>query len=116
MQLDRILQLREEKAQLYEAVRVRGRHALSDRAKYAAIARVGEIDREIADTERGGPEEPPKHPLDGLTIDELRALYDEKLAAYKESDGRDARQQAELLTINTRIERMKAEVTTNVEN
>lgn len=111
MQLERILQLREEKAQLYEAVRVRGRHALSDRAKYAAIARVGEIDREIGDIERGGPEESPKHPLDGLAIDELRTLYDEKRAAYEQSDGRDARKQAELMTINTRIERMEAEGT-----
>jgi hypothetical protein len=103
MDLQRILSLREERAQLEEALRIPGRHALGLSARNAALTRIREIITEIDAIER--PQETQDNPLDVMTVDELQALYDAKRDAYTAKRGRDTRGAAELTGIMTRIQK-----------
>lgn len=121
MDITKILELNEEKTRLLEACAVTGaRHGLSDKAKNAALQRVAEINQEIRDIEN-----PPVvivDPLDEMTLEELRALYDQRRDEYLNYNkdefapgerplmrSRDTRKEVELMKIDWRIQALEAQ-------
>ena len=118
MDLNRILELREEKEQLNKELQLSGRQGLSDRAKYAAMRRIAEINEQITQIEN--PQYAPIDPLESLSLEELKVIYEEMKAEYLGFDpmrfgsgkplrSNDPRKQAALMTIQTRIQRLEAE-------
>lgn len=116
--INKVLELNKERAQLNEALRVTGRHALSGRSKYAALERISEINAMVREIEH--PTVIVEDPLDALSLTELQKLYEEKKDNYLAFDpkqygsgrpirGNDPRVQAELLAIDTRIQRLQTE-------